>query len=351
VSPFPFEAVVFDLDGTLVATERYWPDAARAAARSFAARNGLDLRVPSTSAWLAMVGRPMDEAFEEAFPRLDARSRRELLRECREHERDLVERGRAALLPGVEDTLETLRAKGVRVGVASNCGHDYLNAMMGGLGLDRWVDEPRCLQSPGIGTKSDMIEDLAHTFGTRSLVMVGDRRGDRDAAWANGVPHVHVPRGYGGVRDEVDAELRLDAIDQLVPALEARGAAIDAVLDAARADDAEEIVVDGLPLAGRTLLASDLERRAGDAIPVREGEDGAWRVVAVAAEDVLVRRALGQRVGPAPADDLRDRRLPAARERLDAAPAPEFRVDLTNAIEPGVTDLRGAGAGAGVASA
>ena len=346
MTPFPFEAVVFDLDGTLVATERYWPDAARVATRAFAARNGLALSLPTTSAWLAMVGRPMDEAFEEAFPRLDVRARRELLRECREHERDLVERGRAALLPGVEDTLSALRARGVRVGVASNCGHDYLNAMMGGLGLDRWVEEPRCLQSPGIGTKADMIEDLSHTFGTRSLVMVGDRRGDRDAAWANGVPHVHVPRGYGGVRDEVAAEAHLDAIDQLIPALEARGAALDAVLEAARADDAEEVVVDGLPLAGRTILARDLERRAGESVPVREGEGGAWRVEAVAAEDVLERRALGQRVGPAPADDLRDRRLPSARARLDAAPRPAFRVDLTNAIEPAVTDLRGAGAGA-----
>ena len=99
------------------------------------------------------------------------------------------------LLPGVAETLAALRERGVSLGIASNCGQDYLDAMLNGLGLSRWIHEARCLDSPGASSKASMVGDLMETFGTRAAVMVGDRLGDRNAAWENGIPHVHLARG------------------------------------------------------------------------------------------------------------------------------------------------------------
>lgn len=339
VSPFPFDAVLFDLDGTLVATERYWPDAARAATRAFFAERGLARRIPSTSEWMEMVGLPLECAFDATFTDLSAPQRRELMAACVAEESRLVDRGRAALLDGVPETLEHLRRRGVRLGVASNCGADYLDAMLHGLGLATWIEEARCLASPGIGGKADMIQDLLLTFDTRSAVMVGDRRGDRDSAWANGLPHVHVPRGYGGLRETVEAEAVLDAVDQLPAALARRTRALEDLLD--RCGAAAILAVDGMPLAGATLLARDLARlRAarGAGPVVVEGTEGDARVHVVARESVLVRRAQGERIGPGPVDRLLGESLPAYRLRHPEPPADALLVDNSNPIQPLVVE-------------
>ncbi|MFT6833858.1 MAG: phosphoglycolate phosphatase [Planctomycetota bacterium] len=322
MSSFAFDAVIFDLDGTLVATERYWPDAARAATLAFSQDFGLQREVPTTAEWLEMVGRPMDEAFAEAFPELDGERLEVLTKACASAEQGQLARGRAAALDGVEATLEQLRQAGVRVGVASNCGFDYLDAMMKGVGLGRWVEEARCLQSPGVQTKSDMIADILLHFDTRSAVMVGDRRGDRDAGWDNGLPFVHLPRGYGGVSESVEAEATLDGMDQFLPLLGRRGARVAELL--ALAPDARILGVVGLPFAGKTQLAGNLKRAATDAGRSLEVLDDPTDadlprcdalIGVTGSEEVLVRRARGLRLGVGPVEGM-TQALPEADARL-----------------------------------
>jgi len=224
------QAVIFDLDGTLVATDRYWPDAARAGALRAFKDLGWDRDLPDGSVWMGMVGQPLEEAFEAAFPELAAADRKHLLDCCVEEEHRLLDEGRAGLLPGVPETLKQLDGMGVPLGVASNCSQGYLDALLGGLGISKWIREARCLDSPGISNKAGMIADLLHTFGTRHAVMVGDRQGDRDAAWANGLPHVHLYRGYAQWGESVSAEATIAGIDCLPEILVRRARAIDHVL-------------------------------------------------------------------------------------------------------------------------
>ncbi|MEM9801678.1 MAG: HAD family hydrolase [Planctomycetota bacterium] len=361
MTDFAFDAVLFDLDGTLVATERYWPDAARTATLRFFAERGIERAVPSTAEWMAMVGLPAAESFDRAFADLEPTVRAELLDACMDEEHRLLARGHAALLGGVEETLDDLKGRGVKLGIASNCGADYLELMLRDVGLSRWIDEGRCLASRGIASKSDMVEDLLVTFGTRSAVMVGDRRGDRDAAWANALPHVHIPRGYGGAHEPVEAEAILDGMDQLVPTLEGRDAVLRDVLD--RVGDARIVAVSGPPLAGKTLLARDLARlarAAGRRADAVEGTpdaiaaaDDALEVLFVAGEalerdalasycdafvrviadeEALVRRAQGQRRGPGPVEELLDVQLPRYRENA-GADRDALVVDATNPID------------------
>ena len=155
---FHFDAVVFDLDGTLVATERTWPDAGRAAALRFLSEPGAPrFDIPNADGWLEMVGLALSDAFRAAFPDLDDAARAHFIALCEEEQGKLLRRGRAQVLPGAVEALAALRADGVRVGVASNCGRDYLEAMMVGLGLNEWVEEPRCLHSRGVRDKSCLL--------------------------------------------------------------------------------------------------------------------------------------------------------------------------------------------------
>ena len=229
-TPLLFDAVVFDLDGTLVATDRFWVDAARAGARKAFTELGIEHAMPTAQEWLSLVGLPLARGFDSLFADLPARERELVRRRCEEEEQNALRAGQAALLPGVEETLETLRERSVKLGIASNCGQDYLDAMMKGLGLERWIEEARCLDSPGARSKAGMIGDLVEAFGTRAAVMVGDRLGDRDAAWENGLPHVHLSRGFAQPGEEVPCEATIDELLQLVPRLERRARWIESAL-------------------------------------------------------------------------------------------------------------------------
>jgi phosphoglycolate phosphatase-like HAD superfamily hydrolase len=209
---FPFDAVVFDLDGTLVATEQFWPQAAREGARRAFAELGLARELPSAADWMSMVGHGLEQGFARLFPDLDASARRAVMQACVAEEHRAVAAHGAAFLPGVEETLQALALRGVRMGIASNCSRSYLDQLTRTLRLDRWIAEGRCLHSPGVHDKSDMIADLLTTFDTRSAVMVGDRLADREAAWSNGIPHVHLSRGYAGSDEVVECEAVIEGL-------------------------------------------------------------------------------------------------------------------------------------------
>jgi phosphoglycolate phosphatase-like HAD superfamily hydrolase/uridine kinase len=231
-TPFLFDAVVFDLDGTLVATDRFWVDAARAGARRAFAELGIEHPMPTAEQWMSLVGHPIAEGFSRLFGDLAPAQRALVRRRCEEEEHSALKSGQAALLPGVADALTALKERGAKLGIASNCGQDYLDAMMHGLGLARWIDEARCLDSPGVTSKASMVGDLMEAFGTRAAVMVGDRLGDRNAAWENGIPHVHSSRGFAQPGEDVPCEATIEEMGQLVPRLERRGLWIRAALEA-----------------------------------------------------------------------------------------------------------------------
>lgn len=261
--PFLFDAVVFDLDGTLVATDRFWVDAARAGARRGFLELGIEHSMPTATQWMSLVGHPIGPGFQRLFPELPEAGRKRIQKLCEEEEHKALKSGQAALLPGVEATLTTLRERGVHLGVASNCGQDYLDAMMRGLGLSRWIEEARCLDSPGTTSKALMVADLVDTFGTRSAVVVGDRQSDRDAAWENGLPHVHYARGFAEAGEEVPCEASIEEMSELVPRLEQRAQWIEGALEGlgVLAKDGPKVIgITGHTGSGKTIFARDCAR-------------------------------------------------------------------------------------------
>ena len=113
-----------------------------------------------------------------------------------------------------------------------------------------------------------------------------------------------------------------------------------------RVGDARVVAVTGLPLAGKTLVARDLERLAsaagrdlvvlddqhgqGQEVDTRARVDARIRVEA--SEDALVLRARGQRAGTAPIERLLEESLPRARAAAANEPAPTVTIDATNPI-------------------
>ena len=261
-APLCFDAVLFDLDGTLVATDRFWIEAAeRGARRAFRAR-GLARALPSAQQWLSLVGLPLDVGFRGLFPDLAEEERRAGMQACVEEPAAWVQRDGAPALPGAREVVRGLHARGLALGIASNCQQSYLEHMLDGLGLRHFVRGAYCRESGGIGSKGDMVARLLADFGTRSAVVVGDRASDRDAAWENGIPHVHCAFGFAQGDEAVAAEGRIGALAELVPLLERRGCWIEGALErvGAVARAGLRLGVTGGPAAGKTLFARDAAR-------------------------------------------------------------------------------------------
>lgn len=186
----PPELVLFDVDGTLNGVELWWPDLIRKGVAEFATRAGIELVPPDDRQALAVVGAADRDVWSPFLP-LDQQHR---WAELREHvlpmEVELLCSGRDFLYPGVVPLLDALRDQGCKIALASNCPGAYMDAIADGQGLRAKTDWQFCLDSPGVGTKADMLRLAMEAAGTEKAVMVGDRHSDHRAALANGLPFI-----------------------------------------------------------------------------------------------------------------------------------------------------------------
>jgi len=167
---------------------------------------------------MRLVGFPMAEGLRLVLPNLDEASMECLHAACIEEEEAQLRAGRAALLPGAKAMLEELASRGLKLGIASNCGHGYLEHMMTALGLERWVSEGRCLDSPGIRDKTEMVADILLHFGLEPggpALMVGDRRGDIYAGEQNGLVTVGYTGAFGDAADHMHADHVIEHLGEL----------------------------------------------------------------------------------------------------------------------------------------
>jgi phosphoglycolate phosphatase-like HAD superfamily hydrolase len=194
----PPELVIFDIDGTLLATDAFWLEIGRRAVAAAYARHGVERELPDASRFLAAIGLPLPAFWEEILP-ADLHF---LLEEVETEAEGLADAafatGHGALYPGARALLDELARARVHLALASNCGRRYLDSFQKAFGLATVVTEARCQDSPGVGSKADMVADILAASGTRDAVMVGDRDSDRLAARANGIPFILFTGGFGG---------------------------------------------------------------------------------------------------------------------------------------------------------
>jgi phosphoglycolate phosphatase len=225
MTDFPFEIVGFDLDGTLFDTSADLTGAVNHAL-------GLLGRPPlAIEAVKPMIGRGAKAMLEQALeasggvdPEQGKRVYRELLRFYEAN----VSAGTIPY-PGLYAAMDALDAKGAKLAIVTNKFERIAIKLVAELGL---TDRFACViggdtMGPGNAKPSALpIEEMIRRCGGGRAAFVGDSIFDTGAARNAGIPSVAVSFGFFVQPiEELAADAVIDHFDELIPALEALGAA------------------------------------------------------------------------------------------------------------------------------
>jgi phosphoglycolate phosphatase len=216
------EVVAFDMDGTLLDSGDFGVLAVSRAFEVLIAGARLPgLRSPPDPAAIrAQIGKPPDQFYREWLPE-DLRGRApELHARAMEFEREFLRTGLGQLFEGAAEVLDTLKARGLKLMLVSNCSRPYMDWVVETFALEEKLDYRDCVgdkSQPG-RNKSTLVAQGLERLRVRRGVMVGDRHHDAEAARANGLAFIACTYGYGTAEELAGADAHLHDIREL-PAL------------------------------------------------------------------------------------------------------------------------------------
>jgi len=128
----PPELIVFDVDGTLHDTFRWWAPVIRKGLQRFGELHGIDVVMPSDAKAEAVVGMRDAGVWAPFLPEAHQHRWNDLRSVVLPMEVEHVSSGVDFLFAGVRQLLPHLRRIGVKVALASNCRRTYMGAMLHG---------------------------------------------------------------------------------------------------------------------------------------------------------------------------------------------------------------------------
>jgi phosphoglycolate phosphatase len=214
----PLEAVIFDLDGTLVDT---LPDLAAALNRLLAEEGHGSL---DHAAVAAMLGDGAAKLVERAFAAIGRGLAGDEYIRLRGRFLEIYESGlsrRSRPYPGVIEMLAALRAAGLRLAICTNKPEAPSHALLAALGLAGYFDA--VVGGDTLEVRKPHGRHLTETIsraGASTAVMIGDTPNDVVAARNAGVPVIAVSHGYAQIpAAELGADAVIDHFRELEDAL------------------------------------------------------------------------------------------------------------------------------------
>lgn len=219
------DTVAFDMDGTLIDSIDVGVEAARAGLLRYFQDRDVPPQIPARETIRNLIGMPSLEYFaalvSEPFRADSARIRQYVSVE----ETRLIQEGHSHLYAGARETLQTLRRRGFRLVLVSNCGAPYFEAQHRQFGLHDWFDRAYCLTDAPRGDKASALERALRELSSRSGVMVGDRQWDLEAGRANGLKVIGCRYGFARPGELDQADAWADRIEDIVSLLPEQGGA------------------------------------------------------------------------------------------------------------------------------
>lgn len=213
-----FRLLVFDWDGTLMDSE------ARIVESALIAIGELKLPPRTRDAIRDIIGLGLPEAMQALYPELPGSNHASLIERYRTH--FLAEGGvPMPLFPGARETLDTLRARGHMLAVATGKSRRGLDRALAETGLAPLFAATRCADETRSKPDPRMLLEIMDEVGgdPAQTLMIGDSEFDLQMAAGAGIAAVGV--GYGVKDCERLLDYRpltcLDAIEELPAWLDA----------------------------------------------------------------------------------------------------------------------------------
>jgi phosphoglycolate phosphatase len=203
-----FDALVFDLDGTL------WDATAACLVGWNDALAALKLGKSLTIAELKRItGKPIGESIKILFPNEPKKSS-ELLDAITHFEKIALQNQGATLYDGLRETLEQL-ARGYDLYLVSNCREWYLELFWNFSKVKKYFQADDCYGKSG-QNKAEMLKRLKEQYGLEKPAYIGDTAGDELAGRQAGYAFIHAAYGFGS---PTRPEMVINSLPELVKLL------------------------------------------------------------------------------------------------------------------------------------
>lgn len=201
--------IIFDWDGTLCDSVSHIVRGVQAAAREMA------LPVPSDEAAADIIGLALPQAMATLFPEVSEARRLELIEGYSRHY-IANEEDPPQLFPGAMETLQSLKAGGRELAVATGKSRRGLDRILEKLGMTGFFDATRCADETRSKPHPLMIHEIMEERGVSAerVVMVGDTEYDLEMASNAGVVSVGVSFGVHSI-ERLEAHAPVAIVDSL----------------------------------------------------------------------------------------------------------------------------------------
>lgn len=214
----PVEALLFDLDGTLLASA---PDLAIAIDRMLAELQLPLAGIERVSQWVGDGARQLViEALQFAKAEINELSINNALQIYQQHYGECLNHS-SHLFPGVREALQHFYARGIRMACVTNKGAKFTEPLIDHFGLREWL--PVVVSGDTLPQRKPDPAPLLEAcrqldVSPARAIMVGDSRNDVRAARAAGMPVVCVRHGYNHGRpiEEERPDLIIDSFLDLI---------------------------------------------------------------------------------------------------------------------------------------
>ncbi|MBD2872920.1 HAD family hydrolase [Paenibacillus arenilitoris] len=215
------EAVIFDMDGTLLETEKLLIPVHRRVFETLREERLYEGETPPVEKLLGCLGMLLEDIWKQVMPdgTAEARKRADVL--LLQYELEGLAEGEGELYPHVAETLRRLKEKGVKLFVASNGLEDYVKGVAIHKGIADLFDGLYSAGEYGTASKVELVSRLLKDHGIRRAWMVGDRSSDVEAGRGNGLATVGCAYAAYGRPEELDgADATIRDFRQLLDLLE-----------------------------------------------------------------------------------------------------------------------------------
>ena len=210
-----FDAVIFDMDGTLLQSETYCIEAVQKAVIDIYREKNIQDKIVDKKKILAEVGKPSLQFYQSIIPEKYIYLANEVRRKVCDNEKRFLRAGKGKLFDGVMDMLLSLKESDIRLAMLSNASSDYFWTVMDVFQLDRVIDKALCIGDFPYESKATLLRKIITDFSAKNPVMVGDRVYDIEAGKHNHCFTIGCLYGYGSADELNQADLLINNILEL----------------------------------------------------------------------------------------------------------------------------------------